>query len=231
MALSFKFYILNYFEVYMKRIALIVMVLVVCNAAIASAVQKEQRTKGQAAIIDFVLYDSNYPHIFKVDVVSASGDCLISKDETTQATIDANFVDRGSFYSIALTATEMDANRIFVTVADQSSPKLWMDHAISIDVNIQTELAAIKTKIYSAVDSNGDVTLRATGLNKIPITDPNHLATTYPESQVLLYRNFFGKVARVPGYIYWYNDAGVASIKQEWSNDGTNLIIDDANNN
>lgn len=64
--------------------------------------------------------------------VYAAGDTKISKDEAAEANTTNGFVDRGSYYSIALTATEMQAARIKLIVADQGSPT-WLPFSVDIE--------------------------------------------------------------------------------------------------
>lgn len=220
----------------------------------ASALQVESRNKNEATTVNFVLYDSNSPHRLLTDAVSEPGDCLISKNEGPQEIVEANFADEGTFYSLALTAEEMNADRIMLVIADQSAPGLWMDAAIIIntsepaaadanileaiaatDANLTGIIGAIGVKIDdvnaivdSIADANGNVVLASTGLNNIPVTDPNGIADTFPEMVVQTWRRFFKKSARTPTYLYTYNDANVACTTQAWSDDGTNEIYESA---
>jgi len=64
----------------------------------------------------------------------AAGDTQLSKDEGAFANAGSNPVHEGNgIYSLALTATELQAARVVVTVKDQSSPKVWEDQAVIID--------------------------------------------------------------------------------------------------
>jgi len=230
----------------MKKMIILLVLAFLCSVSAALAIQKEARKYGEATTIDFPLYDSNSPHRLLVNAVSAAGDCQISKNESQWGVVDANFIDRGSFYSIALSATEMTATRIFVTIIDQSAPGLWMDHAISIDtasdtnhLTTQMAIAALPTAVHTALftdpnnkilaDANGMVTLAAAGLDYIPITEPNGVAGTYREMQVQTWRWFFKKIAQTATKIYTYNDAGTACTTQDWSYTGGVKIISDAN--
>lgn len=89
------------------------------------------RLYGTETIIHFVLYEVDGVN-FKVDALDAGADCTIMKDEGAEATCTNDFVDEGMGYSLALTATEMQAKEIMVYVVD-SATKVWLDEAIKIE--------------------------------------------------------------------------------------------------
>ncbi len=73
-----------------------------------------------------------------VDFISsatfAAGDVKIVKNEGAPAnTTNLPTHEGNGIYSLALTATEMQAARIVITVIDQSAPKIWEDQAILIE--------------------------------------------------------------------------------------------------
>ncbi|MFH1370354.1 MAG: hypothetical protein ABII09_03595 [Planctomycetota bacterium] len=99
------------------------------------------------------------------------------------------------------------------------------------DVAILAAVAAIETAALDANDLNGVfVNLLPTGLDLIPTTDPNGLADTWPEMVVQLWRIDFKKLVRTSSLIYLYNEAGTPETQQEWSDDGTYQIMQDAEN-
>lgn len=69
---------------------------------------------------------------FILNATHASGDTLISKDEGTEVNTTNGFVDEGRFYSLTLTATEMQASRIAITIIDQGT-KAYDDQMIVIE--------------------------------------------------------------------------------------------------
>lgn len=86
------------------------------------------------ATILFPLVDFGDTDFETTPVPLATGDTEIIKDEGAAANTANNPVHEGNgIYSLALTATEMQAARIVITVIDQTSPKLWEDQAIIID--------------------------------------------------------------------------------------------------
>ena len=91
-----------------------------------------QRKYGVETKIDFVLFETDGIS-FKTDAVCADGDAKIMKDEGDEANTTNGFADGGQGYSITLTATEMEAARIVVYIADQSDPKVWLDTAFVIE--------------------------------------------------------------------------------------------------
>ena len=93
--------------------------------------QIHSRQYGVATTIDFVLFEVNGVDL-RVDAVDGGADCSIMKDEGPQVTCTNDFVDEGSGYSLALTATEMEAARIVVFIVDTAT-KVWLDTAIIIE--------------------------------------------------------------------------------------------------
>ncbi len=89
------------------------------------------RKYGVAATIDFELYETDGVDL-KTDAADAGSDCSIYKDEGAAATCTNDFVDEGSIYSLTLSATEMEAARIVVTVIDTAT-KVWLDKVIVIE--------------------------------------------------------------------------------------------------
>ena len=91
-----------------------------------------QRKYGVEATIDFGLFEIDGID-FRTDGAHAAGDTKIMKDEGAEANTTNGFADEGQGYSITLTATEMEAARIVVYIADQSDPKVWLDTAFVIE--------------------------------------------------------------------------------------------------
>ena len=71
---------------------------------------------------------------FILTAAHAAGDIKISLDEGDFATATNAFVHEGNgIYSLTLTAAELTATRIVITIIDQTSPKIWEDQAVLID--------------------------------------------------------------------------------------------------
>jgi len=90
------------------------------------------RKYGTAATVLFPLIDRDAQDFESTPVTHASGDTQISKDEGAFANTSNAFAHEGNgIYSLALTATEMEAARIVITIIDQGT-KEWEDQAIII---------------------------------------------------------------------------------------------------
>ncbi len=69
---------------------------------------------------------------FRTNAVCVSTDCLISKDEVTDAACINKFVDTGLGQYLEFTATEMTVARALVSIVD-SATKLWLDHGFAVE--------------------------------------------------------------------------------------------------
>ncbi len=86
-----------------------------------------------AATIVFPLVDFGATDYESTPVTFAAGDTQVMKDEGTFANATNTPAHEGNgFYSLALTATEMQAARIVVTLIDQTDPKAWEDQSVVI---------------------------------------------------------------------------------------------------
>lgn len=93
----------------------------------------ELRKYGAATTILFPLIERGAVD-FETGVTFASGDVKIIKDEGAAAnTSNLPSHEGNGIYSLALTATEMQAARIVITVIDASPTKVWEDQAILMD--------------------------------------------------------------------------------------------------
>jgi hypothetical protein len=124
------------------------------------------REYGVATVVDFQLFEVDGVD-FKVNAVHAAGDTVLMKDEGTQAGTANGFVDRGKGYSIALSAAELEAQRVVVYVADVSGTKVWLDDAIVIETYghasamhetfpVDISVADIFAKVVTSGTSNYD---------------------------------------------------------------------------
>lgn len=84
-----------------------------------------------ALTVPFELYALDGLSLMKT-AAHAAGDTVIMKDEGAEANTTNGFVDRGSGYSIALTAAELTAARILLMVEDLSGPKVWLSRSFGI---------------------------------------------------------------------------------------------------
>lgn len=118
----------------MKRLLIALLVL---SPSIGLADDNILRAYGTATTINFCLQDSDATGFpiddLEVAAVCASGDVQIMKDEGTQVNTGSCFVDEGSCYSLALTAAEMQADRIVIVIDDVTAPDAWTAKAVVID--------------------------------------------------------------------------------------------------
>ena len=84
------------------------------------------RKYGEATTIPFTLFEVDGVN-FRTDAVHAAGDSFITKDEGVEANTTSGFADEGSGYSLALSATELEAARVHGFLVDQSGTKVWLD--------------------------------------------------------------------------------------------------------
>lgn len=90
------------------------------------------RKYGTAATVNFELYQPDGVN-FEPAATFAAGDVKIMKDEGAEANITTLPTDEGQGYSLALSATEMQAARIVVYIVDQTATKVWLDKAIVVE--------------------------------------------------------------------------------------------------
>ena len=89
------------------------------------------RKYNTATTVYFPLVDFGAQDFESTPVTFASGDTQISKDGGAFANTGSNPSHEGNgVYSLALTATEMEAGLIQITLIDQTAPKTWEDQAI-----------------------------------------------------------------------------------------------------
>ena len=94
----------------------------------------ELRKYGSATTILFPLIDRDAADFHDAQITFAAGDTKISKDEGVFAdTADDPAHEGNGVFSLALTAAELQAARIIVTVRDQSPTKEWEDQAVLIE--------------------------------------------------------------------------------------------------
>jgi hypothetical protein len=89
------------------------------------------RKYGEATTITFGLRDTDGV-LLKSDAVYVAGDVKISKDEGADTNTASGFVDEGLGYSLALSATEMEAARIQGYIEDQGTPA-WLGREFTIE--------------------------------------------------------------------------------------------------
>jgi len=91
--------------------------------------------KGEDFECNITLEDYANPGNFKANPTLASGDVKISKDGgsfANLATLPTVEPASGVSVKLALSSTEMNADKVIITFVDQTSPKEWADFALSI---------------------------------------------------------------------------------------------------
>lgn len=97
-----------------------------------------RRPYGQAATLDGIPLLTRGAVDYQANPTLASGDAKISKDggaEANLATLPAVTPAGGKLVRIALSAAEMQAQRIVVTLVDQTNPKEWEDQRIIVETD------------------------------------------------------------------------------------------------
>lgn len=91
--------------------------------------------KGEDFEFDVCLEDYLNPGLFKSNPTLASGDVKISKDNGALAnltTLPSVNPASSKIVDVALTSTEMNADKVTIIFSDQTVPPEWSDYAITI---------------------------------------------------------------------------------------------------
>lgn len=92
-------------------------------------------TKNEDFEFDVCLEDYVNGGLFKSNPTLASGDVKISKDNGALAnitTLPSVNPASSKLVDVALTSTEMNADKVTIIFSDQTSPPEWCDYAITI---------------------------------------------------------------------------------------------------
>lgn len=108
-------------------------ILIVIVAIPAWSITTVRRKYGVQTTIHFAVYDTNSPWAL-YETAPAAGDVFIVKNGKAETATTNNAVDIGKTHEITLTATEMAAAELMLVIQDQSSPALFGDEVILIDV-------------------------------------------------------------------------------------------------
>jgi hypothetical protein len=137
-----------------------------------------QRRYGVATTIYFTLIDFGATD-FLTGAAAASGDIKIIKDGGAAAnTTTATFTEEGhGWYSVPLTATEMQARQICLSIIDQTNPKEWEDQGVLIHTVAHASaeipyladesVAAVKTKTDNLPSDPADASVIAAATDAI----------------------------------------------------------------
>jgi len=124
-----------------------------------------QRRYGVATTVYFTLITKGATDLM-TGATAASGDIKISKDGGAFAnTTTATFTEEGhGWYSVPLTATEMEARQIMISVIDQTGPKAFEDQAVLLHT-VNHASAEIPTFSPTAADVRSAVGLASANLD------------------------------------------------------------------
>lgn len=92
-------------------------------------------TKNEDFEFDVCLEDYNNGGLFKSNPTLASGDVKISKDNGALAnitTLPSVNPASSKLVDVALTSTEMNADKVTIIFSDQTNPPEWCDYAVTI---------------------------------------------------------------------------------------------------
>ena len=127
------------------------------------------RAYGVGCNIYFPLIDKGATDFEATPVTIATGDTKISKDGGAFANTNSNFAHLGGgVYSLALTATEMQAKNIVIKIIDQTGTKEWEDQCIIIDT--VNHASAEIPSLWGILQSTASGAITATSLASDTIT-------------------------------------------------------------
>lgn len=121
-------------------------------------------SRGVATTIDFPMVLANDSDFAGAsDWTPETGDCKISRDGGNVANTTNLPVALGGsgskLWSLVLTATEMDAERIAVQIVDQTSPKAVEDQSLVIRLTVPPTVSPLASTVSSGAITDTDVTV------------------------------------------------------------------------
>ncbi len=109
---------------------------------------------GVSKTVYFPLVDFGATDFESTPVTFAAGDTQIIKDGGTAANSTNTPAHEGNgIYSLVLTATEMEAETIVITLIDQTATKLWEDQAVLVTTEFSGQLEANQAIFIGEVDT------------------------------------------------------------------------------
>ena len=96
--------------------------------------QIHTRFRGVATTVNFPLYVLDGSALNATPATFATGDVQILKDEGAATNIGTLPTHEGNgVYSVPLTATEMTADRVAITIVDATEPAVWLDTVVLVE--------------------------------------------------------------------------------------------------
>lgn len=162
------------------------------------------RSYNIATTINFPLIDFGATDFEDTPVTFAAGDTQISIDEGAFANTTNNPAHEGrGSYSLALTAAEMQGERIVISIIDQTATKLWEDQEVIIWTGFSGQIEANQGIIIGQVN-NASVTPTATNFEAdrlSPNTTEEATADHYIGRNVLFTSgNLLGQMSDITDY-------------------------------
>ena len=159
----------KYWQIWVSLIATVVIGLL---CAVAAGGEVYYIKYGQAATLEFALYDSNSPWAL-YETAPATADVNVWRDGGASESADNAVVDEGPFMSWTISAAEATATRITLTIQDASAPPLFMDKILHIltvghaSAHFAFDLdSAMPTNFSSlAIDANGTANAEVKGIS------------------------------------------------------------------
>lgn len=109
-------------------------------------------TYGVAKTIVFPLVEKDALD-FVTGATFAAGDCLVSKDGAAGANttnLPSPVTTLPGWYKLTLTATEMEAELVAVSIIDQTSPKVWEDQGLLVETVVTSAVAPVGARTITA---------------------------------------------------------------------------------
>ncbi len=119
----------KYWQIWVAVIATIV-IGVLCTVVAGSPLHYNIKY-GEAATLDFCLYDSNSPWAL-YETAPATADVNVFRDQGVSESADNAIVDEGPFFSWTISAAEATAKTITLVIQDATAPPAYMDSVIVI---------------------------------------------------------------------------------------------------
>ncbi len=147
-------------------LGLAVLLGLLCNLAAGTPLHYNIKY-GEAATLDFCLYDSNSPWAL-YETVPATADVNVFRDQGASESADNAVVDEGPFFSWTISAAEATAKTITLVIKDATAPPLYMDsvivittfgnasalHTFDLDSAIPTNFSSLAINADGTADTN-----------------------------------------------------------------------------
>lgn len=194
------------------------------------------RKYGEATTILFPLIDFGATDFESTPVSFAAGDIQISKDEGAFANTSNTPSHEGNgIYSLALTAAEMQAARIVITLIDQTATKTWEDQALVIETwgHASAQLALdydlLSTHVNVLLEGTVDNSAFSPTTTQFEADDITEATDDHFKDRLIVFTsgNLLRQVVEITGYTLEGSNGRfqVSALTEAPANDDTFLII------